>query len=127
MAKQIDRGTANDFELGGEIFHRHIGMTRMFGPKILVKTGKRCPVIPGEDKSAIRKDAFGIDNVSDDLLYRPLAGCVSVICLIFIDATQQIRYSHELLLEKLHDLVAGDFADIADLIIGQFLSVWSSD
>ena len=31
-----------------------------------------------------------------------------------------------LLLEELHDVIAGNFADIADLIVGQFRDVWSS-
>src|SRR6058998_251936 len=120
VAKELDRGAANDSEFTGEFLHRDVGMTRMFGPEILIKTGKGGTVVSGEDKSAIRHYAFRIDDVSKDILQRPFVRGISEISLIFLDAAEQIQCSLELLLEKLHDVVAGDFADIADLVIGQF-------
>ncbi len=92
----------------------------MPGPKILIKTGKRCTVTSGKDQSAIRKHAFAIDDVSDDFFYRPFAGGISVVALLLIDAAQQIQCRFELLLKKLENVGTGNFTDIGDLILGQF-------
>src|SRR5437867_3924172 len=54
VAKQLDGGAANDFKLAGKVSHRDVRMIGMFGPDILIKTGKDRTVISGKDKSAIR-------------------------------------------------------------------------
>src|SRR5207249_6775599 len=83
VAKQLDGGAANDFKLAGKVSHRDVRMIGMFGPDILIKTGKDRTVISGKDKSAIRHHALGVDDMSNDFLHRPFVGRISVISLVF--------------------------------------------
>src|SRR5438093_13588161 len=59
--------------------------------------------------------------------FSPFAGGISVVALLLIDAAQQIQCCFQLLLKKLENVSTGNFAVIGDLILGQFLFLWSFD
>src|SRR2546421_67555 len=117
MPEQKDRRSADAFKLGADVGQRQVRIVCMLRPGFLVESWQRTLIVARKDQAAIRKNAFRVDDVTEEFFDGPLSGFVSEVTFGLVYSANQANSRIELLFEETHNVGAGNFADVAVVVL----------